>query len=63
FIEAEKTRPYFRQMKVIFDIVQKHRPTIKWLSMGMSNDYIQAIEEGANMVRIGTAIFWERNRD
>ncbi|MFH1473366.1 MAG: YggS family pyridoxal phosphate-dependent enzyme, partial [Candidatus Aenigmatarchaeota archaeon] len=47
FIEAEKTRPYFRQMKVIFDIVQKHRPTIKWLSMGMSNDYIQAIEEGA----------------
>ncbi|MBN1156864.1 YggS family pyridoxal phosphate-dependent enzyme [Candidatus Woesearchaeota archaeon] len=51
-MEAEKTRPYFREMKVLFD---KIKP--RWLSMGMSNDYVQAIEEGSNLVRIGRAIF------
>ena len=37
--------------------------TMQWLSMGMTNDYSVAIEEGANMVRVGTAIFGARNYD
>jgi hypothetical protein len=34
---------------------------MQYLSMGMSNDYVQALEEGSNMLRIGTAIFGERS--
>ncbi len=56
FVKPEKTRPYFKKMKQIFDCISG----LKWLSMGMSNDYKVAIEEGSNMVRIGTAIFGER---
>lgn len=55
FIEAEQTRPYFRKMKELFDSLDN----MKWLSMGMTNDYKIAIEEGSNMVRVGTAIFGE----
>ncbi len=60
----EETRPVFRQLKKIFiDIRQENIDNINmdYLSMGMSNDYEIAIEEGANMVRIGTAIFGARN--
>lgn len=57
FIKAEETRPYFKKMKEVFDSLGN----LRWLSMGMSNDYKIAIEEGSNMVRIGTAIFGERN--
>lgn len=56
-VEASATKPYFRQMKVIYDVVRKHVPTAKYLSMGMSHDYKQAVEEGANMLRIGAALF------
>lgn len=51
-LEAEKCRPYFREMKKL----QQHLG-LKWCSMGMSNDYKVAIEEGSNMVRIGRLIF------
>lgn len=50
----------FRKLKVLFDETQqKNIPNVnmKWLSMGMSEDYELAIEEGANMVRIGSGIF------
>lgn len=60
----EDVRPVFRQLKKIFiDIRQENIDNINmdYLSMGMSNDYEVAIEEGANMVRIGTAIFGARN--
>jgi len=57
FIKAEETRPYFKKMKQLFDSLG----SLRWLSMGMTNDYKVAIEEGSNMVRIGTAIFGERN--
>lgn len=50
---AEETRPYFRAMKTLH---QKLLPNGE-LSMGMSHDYRVAVEEGATMVRIGTAIF------
>lgn len=55
----EENRIYFRQMKKIYDkIFQNHSEMI--LSMGMSDDFEIALEEGANMVRIGTAIFGKR---
>lgn len=56
YIEAEKTRPYFKKMKEIFDKL-KEKYNLKYLSIGMSQDYKIAVEEGSNMVRIGTAIF------
>jgi hypothetical protein len=63
FVPAEQTRPYFQKMKALFDEVkQENRGNIEIqeLSMGMSNDYMVAIEEGATMVRVGSAIFGER---
>jgi pyridoxal phosphate enzyme (YggS family) len=56
FEDAEQVRPYFRRLK---ELASMH-PHLTELSMGMSHDYIVAIEEGATMVRIGTALFGER---
>ncbi|MEP9410605.1 MAG: YggS family pyridoxal phosphate-dependent enzyme [Candidatus Brocadia sp.] len=58
-----KIRKCFRMLKEIYDNIVKEgieRVQMKYLSMGMSGDYQIAIEEGANMVRIGTAIFGAR---
>lgn len=52
YIEAEKTRTYFRKLKELNDKLK-----MKYLSMGMSNDYEIAIEEGSNMIRIGRLLF------
>ena len=63
FGDPEKNRPYFRQTKEIFDRIRDmNLPQVemKTLSMGMTNSYRVAIEEGSNMVRIGTALFGER---
>lgn len=61
FDDPEKTRPYFKKLRQIADnLIEKGYP-IRELSMGMSHDFEVAIEEGATMVRIGTAIFGERN--
>ena len=63
FGDPEESRPYFRETKRIFDNLKKaHIPNVemRYLSMGMSNSYHIAIEEGANIVRIGTKIFGER---
>jgi PLP dependent protein len=60
----EGVRLVFRQLKEKFDeLSQMNLPNteMKYLSMGMSNDYQIAIEEGANMIRIGTAIFGKRD--
>lgn len=60
----EEVRPYFRKMKEIFDGLEDspyEKINMKYLSMGMTNDYQIAIEEGSNMVRIGTGIFGERD--
>ena len=59
-----KIRKCFKVLKEINDNIVKEgidRVDMKYLSMGMSGDYQIAIEEGANMVRIGTAIFGARN--
>ncbi|HEU4685441.1 MAG TPA: YggS family pyridoxal phosphate-dependent enzyme [Nitrospira sp.] len=61
--EAEQARPYFRRMRELRDELSGLRlPTMSLaeLSMGMSADYRIAIEEGATIVRIGTAIFGAR---
>ncbi len=57
--DPELTRPVFRVAYHVFDELKKYFPAeeIKYLSMGMSNDFEVAIEEGANMVRVGTSIF------
>jgi pyridoxal phosphate enzyme (YggS family) len=55
---AEETRPYFAKLKELWDCLpEEHRI---YLSMGMTQDFEVAIEEGSNMVRIGTAIFGRR---
>ena len=62
--DPEENRGYFRAMHQLFiDIPQKNIDNVSMdiLSMGMTNDYEVAIEEGATMVRIGTAIFGERH--
>ncbi|HAG08711.1 MAG TPA: YggS family pyridoxal phosphate-dependent enzyme [Desulfotomaculum sp.] len=55
----EETRPVFRKLRVLAKNLGQNRPSLNlaYLSMGMSNDYEVAIEEGANIVRIGRAIF------
>jgi len=63
FGDPENSRPYFKLTRQAFDqIAAKNKPNIemKYLSMGMSNSYKIAIEEGANIVRIGTDLFGER---
>lgn len=60
---VEECRPLFRKMRGIFDKLQMFplmNSEMKWLSMGMTHDYQIAIEEGSNLVRIGTAIFGPR---
>ncbi len=57
FEDPEKTRPYFKRLREIKDKAEKKGFHLPELSMGMSNDFEVAIEEGATMVRIGTAIF------
>lgn len=59
FDDPEKCRPYFKEMKKIFDDL-KERYNLTILSMGMSSSYKIAVEEGANMVRIGALIFGPR---
>ena len=62
FDDGEAARPYFARLRELRDDLEA-RLGIKLpeLSMGMSGDYNVAIEEGANMVRVGTAIFGHRN--
>lgn len=60
YADVEKCRPLFRGMRKIFDEMKKNRQGFEMLSMGMSHDYKIAVEEGANIVRVGTAIFGER---
>jgi len=64
FGNPEDVRPYFRRTRKIFERIKAldlANVEMKYLSMGMTNSYKVAIEEGSNMVRIGTAIFGERN--
>ncbi|MDD2217503.1 MAG: YggS family pyridoxal phosphate-dependent enzyme [Eubacteriales bacterium] len=60
----EDVSQYFREVKALYDEyskIQHKNLDFKYISMGMSHDYKVAIKEGSTMIRIGTAIFGERN--
>ena len=57
---GEAARPYFGELRRLRDEVRSSHPDLPELSMGMSDDYEVAIEEGATMVRVGTALFGAR---
>ena len=59
----EKCRKYFNNMKKLYDLLSKksyNNITMEYLSMGMTGDYKIAVEEGANIIRIGEGIFGKR---
>ncbi|MCX8034240.1 MAG: YggS family pyridoxal phosphate-dependent enzyme [Thermodesulfovibrio sp.] len=62
FEKPEDVRPYFRKLRQIRDFLLERYPYLKELSMGMSHDFEVAIEEGATMVRIGTALLGQRTK-
>ncbi len=65
FEDAEQARPFFRRLRDIRDELNRQRPAdrrLTELSMGMSHDFRVAIEEGATMVRVGTAVFGARTK-
>ncbi len=66
FEDAEQVRPFFRRLRELRDELKSQGAFGEQrgeLSMGMTHDYEIAIEEGATMLRVGTAIFGERNRN
>ena len=58
--DPQQSAQAFHAMRNLFDAMQKRHPGIDTLSMGMSGDYVAAIEQGATMVRIGSALFGPR---
>jgi pyridoxal phosphate enzyme (YggS family) len=63
FETPEQTRPFFRRLRELIESLNQNRESgrqLTELSMGMSHDFEVAIEEGATMVRVGTAIFGSR---
>jgi len=61
FEDPEKARPYFRRLLELKKEAESRGFELPVVSMGMSNDFEVAIEEGATMVRVGTALFGERS--
>ena len=62
--DPEEARPYFRKTKKLFEEIKKSNlqdVEMKYLSMGMSNSYKIALEEGTTFIRIGTKLFGNRN--
>jgi PLP dependent protein len=63
--DPEGARPYFRELRRLAGVIaEAELPGVRMteLSMGMSGDFEAAIEEGATLVRVGTALFGGRNR-
>jgi pyridoxal phosphate enzyme (YggS family) len=63
FDSPEESRPYFVELRKWKERLEREGIPVKELSMGMSNDFEVAIEEGATFVRVGTAIFGARQKD
>lgn len=62
--DPEDAGIYFAEVKKLYERflqISHERLSLHWLSMGMSNDFEVAIREGSNLIRVGTAIFGERN--
>jgi hypothetical protein len=60
FEDPEESRPYYRRLRELRDAYQVEGFSLPVLSMGMSHDFEVAIEEGATIIRVGTAIFGQR---
>ncbi|MHB8919001.1 MAG: YggS family pyridoxal phosphate-dependent enzyme, partial [Desulfocucumaceae bacterium] len=60
--KPEEVRPVFKDLKTLFDRIKNMTPVVPmtYLSMGMTSDYRVALEEGANLLRVGTGIFGSR---
>ena len=56
----EDARPFYVRLRELRDHIRERHPEVLELSMGMSLDYQVAVEEGATMVRVGTALFGPR---
>ena len=64
FDDPDKAAPYFRALRLLRDDIQQlgiEHISLNELSMGMTGDFEAAIAEGATLIRIGTALFGERN--
>ena len=64
FDDPEETRPIFKAMRRLFDTIKRQKYNqveMRYLSMGMTQDFEVAIEEGANIIRVGRAVFGPRN--
>lgn len=59
--DLDKVRPCFERLRELRDTARQHDPAIAELSMGMSNDFEEAIAQGADIVRVGEAIFGKRS--
>ncbi len=59
--DLDKVRPCFERLRELRDTAVRHDPAIRDLSMGMSNDFEEAIVQGAEVVRVGEAIFGKRS--
>jgi pyridoxal phosphate enzyme (YggS family) len=62
-VNPEAARPVFKELRLTAEHIRSKFPRVQmeFLSMGMSNDYTVAVEEGANIIRVGTAIFGTRS--
>ena len=58
--DPERTRPAFAMLRALRDSLRADHPALVELSMGMSGDFEVAIEEGATIIRVGTALFGPR---
>jgi uncharacterized pyridoxal phosphate-containing UPF0001 family protein len=60
--DPEEARPTFQSLAALREKLQQEMPQIRWqqLSMGMTDDFEVAVEEGATLLRVGRAIFGER---
>ena len=59
-VDDEILKKEYKQLKVVYENLKKKYTSVDTLSMGMSNDYLLAIENGSNLVRIGSKIFGKR---
>lgn len=59
--DPEDSRPFFRRLREMREVAVSEHPSVAGLSMGMTDDFEVAIEEGASIIRVGRAIFGPRN--
>lgn len=59
--DVHQVRTEFSRLRKLFDTLREIHPGLDVLSMGMSGDYLAAVECGSNMVRVGSGIFGARN--